>query len=82
MPRSVSQGSSGPTLDGMKPWTPDLETIAWGMAHLNERQIGEAIVDQLRTRAPEVSRLDPALLGEAAVECVLYRMYDQAGEAQ
>jgi hypothetical protein len=53
-------------------WRPDEETIAWVMSNIDELAVGRGMIDQLRVRMPELASVDPALLGEAAVECAMF----------
>lgn len=58
----------------MNDWQPDLETLEWGLASIYEPGIGDAIIEQLVQRIPAIASIDRALLGEAAVEAVLYTL--------
>lgn len=63
-------------------WRPDDGTIGWLMSNIDEPAIGRAMIHQLSVKAPVVGDVDPAVLGEAAVECVLFMALRMVEAAQ
>lgn len=59
-------------------WKPDVKTLDWGLATIDEVAVGEAIIGQLVHRIPEIANIDRTLLGEAAVESVLFTLIADA----
>jgi len=64
-------------------WSPDVRTLDWGLATIDEPAVGDAIIAQLVQRIPEIATIDRALLGEAAVESVLFTLIaDAEGDSE
>jgi hypothetical protein len=63
-------------------WRPDPRTVGWVLSNIDESAVGRDVIEQLRRRIPALIDADAALLGEAAVECVLMRVHNMAIKAQ
>ena len=63
-------------------WRADPRTVEWVLSVIDEAQVGRDFIEQLKQRLTWLAHADPALVGEAAVECVLLRARMIATEAR
>ena len=78
--RSSLDVMAGPQND--RTWRPDPRTVSWVLSVIDEAQVGRDFIEQLEQRIPGLATADPALIGEAAVECALIRAQMLTTEAQ
>lgn len=63
-------------------WVPDPRTLEWVLAVIDEESVGRLVKAQLASAPHLLTDVTDAQLGEAAVECVIFRSIDMAREAR